>query len=83
MEENEAADLWMDLMPSQCIPFWPETDSMKLHCKLRGSNVISQHFPITTNHSTVLRMDKGVCWILNNNLFTIVQNHKYLSLFFY
>ncbi|XP_028179062.1 uncharacterized protein LOC114366398 [Ostrinia furnacalis] len=59
MEENEAADLWLDLAPQQCAPFWPQTDSMMMHCKFRDSCVISQHFPITKNHFTVLRMDKG------------------------
>ncbi|XP_062531261.1 intermembrane lipid transfer protein VPS13A isoform X2 [Bombyx mori] len=59
MEENEAADLWFDLAPQQCTPFWPQTDSMSMHCKYRDSNVVSQHFPITKNHMTVLRMDKG------------------------
>ncbi|XP_059052964.1 intermembrane lipid transfer protein VPS13A-like [Achroia grisella] len=59
MEENEAADLWFDLAPQQCTPFWPQTDSMSMHCKYRDSTVVSQHFPITKNHYTVLRMDKG------------------------
>ncbi|XP_068633837.1 intermembrane lipid transfer protein VPS13A-like [Battus philenor] len=59
MEENEAADLWIDLAPQQCTPFWPQTDSMSMHCKFRDSNVVSQHFPITKNHFTVLRMDRG------------------------
>ncbi|XP_026749061.2 intermembrane lipid transfer protein VPS13A-like isoform X2 [Galleria mellonella] len=59
MEENEAADLWFDLAPQQCTPFWPQTDSMSMHCKYRDSTVVSQHFPITKNHFTVLRMDKG------------------------
>lgn len=67
MEENEAADLWIDLAPQQCTPFWPQTDSMSMHCKYRDSNVVSQHFPITKNHFTVLRMDKGVsvkCYVM-------------------
>ncbi|KAM3960055.1 LOW QUALITY PROTEIN: intermembrane lipid transfer protein VPS13A [Aphomia sociella] len=59
MEENEAADLWFDLAPQQCTPFWPQTDSMSMHCKYRDSTLVSQHFPITRNHLTVLRMDKG------------------------
>nr|XP_026488707.1 vacuolar protein sorting-associated protein 13A-like isoform X1 [Vanessa tameamea] len=59
MEENEAADLWIDLAPQQCTPFWPQTDSMAMHCKYRDSTVVSQHFSITKNHFTVLRMDKG------------------------
>ncbi|CAH0720243.1 unnamed protein product, partial [Brenthis ino] len=59
MEENEAADLWIDLAPQQCTPFWPQTDSMAMHCKYRDSTLVSQHFSITKNHFTVLRMDKG------------------------
>lgn len=63
MEENEAADLWIDLAPQQCTPFWPQTDSMAMHCKYRDSTLVSQHFSITKNHFTVLRMDKGVCFL--------------------
>ncbi|CAG9562322.1 unnamed protein product [Danaus chrysippus] len=59
MEENEAADLWLDLSPQQCIPFWPQTDSMAMHVKYRDSTTVSQHFSIVKNHFTVLRMDKG------------------------
>ncbi|XP_049872672.1 intermembrane lipid transfer protein VPS13A-like isoform X2 [Pectinophora gossypiella] len=59
MEQNEAADLWIDLAPQQCTAFWPQTDSMCMHCKYRDSGVVSQHFPITQNHHTVLRMDRG------------------------
>ncbi|XP_038214250.1 vacuolar protein sorting-associated protein 13A-like [Zerene cesonia] len=59
MEENEAADLWLDLAPQQCAPFWPQTDSLAMHCKYRDSMLVSQHFPIAENHFTVLRMDKG------------------------
>ncbi|KAK7790642.1 hypothetical protein R5R35_006536 [Gryllus longicercus] len=59
MEENERADLWIDLSPGQCIPFWPETNSMRMYVKFRDSKVVSQHFPITQVHQTVLRMDKG------------------------
>ncbi|KAL1131713.1 hypothetical protein AAG570_011326 [Ranatra chinensis] len=59
MEDNEKADLWIDLAPGQCIPFWPETEKMSMFVKFRDSKVVSQHFPITSNHQTVLRMDKG------------------------
>ncbi|XP_014251025.1 vacuolar protein sorting-associated protein 13A-like isoform X2 [Cimex lectularius] len=59
MEENEKADLWIDLSPSQSIAFWPETEKMNMFVKYRDSKVVSQHFPLATNHSTVLRMDKG------------------------
>ncbi|XP_067142942.1 intermembrane lipid transfer protein VPS13A-like isoform X2 [Centruroides vittatus] len=59
MEENEQADLWFDIAPNQCLPFWPDTDSMKMLVKNRDSKIVSQHFPISTNHKTVLRMDHG------------------------
>ncbi|XP_021923386.1 vacuolar protein sorting-associated protein 13A-like isoform X4 [Zootermopsis nevadensis] len=59
MEENERADLWIDLASGQCIPFWPDTDSMRMYVKFRDSKLVSQHFPITHIHQTVLRMDKG------------------------
>ncbi|GFG28735.1 hypothetical protein Cfor_06015 [Coptotermes formosanus] len=59
MEENERADLWIDLSPGQCVPFWPDTDSMRMYVKYRDSKLVSQHFPITHIHQTVLRMDKG------------------------
>lgn len=59
MEENERADLWIDLAPGQCVPFWPDTDSMRMYVKYRDSKLVSQHFPITHIHQTVLRMDKG------------------------
>lgn len=59
MEENEQADLWFDIAPNQCLPFWPDTESMKMLIKNRDSKVVSQHFPISMNHITVLRMDHG------------------------
>lgn len=77
MEENERADLWMDLAPSQCVAFWPETDSMKLHCKYRDSTLVSQHFPITVVHNTVLRMDKGVSSNENFHIFFSIMQLKF------
>ncbi|XP_075226529.1 intermembrane lipid transfer protein VPS13A-like [Lycorma delicatula] len=59
MEDNEKADLWIDLSPDQCIPFWPDTDSMHMFVKYRDSKVISQRFPITIVEHTILRMDRG------------------------
>lgn len=44
----------------QCVPFWPDTDSMRMFVKFRDSKVVSQHFPIANLHQTVLRMDRGV-----------------------
>lgn len=48
----------------QCVPFWPDTDSMRMYVKYRDSKLVSQHFPITHIHQTVLRMDKGVSFVL-------------------
>ncbi|KAE8750068.1 hypothetical protein FOCC_FOCC003192 [Frankliniella occidentalis] len=59
MEENERADLWIDLAPDKCQPFWPVTDSMRMLVKYRDSKLVSQHFPVTQTHTTVLRMDRG------------------------
>lgn len=59
MEENEDADLWLDLPPAECVPYWPVTDSYKIYVKYDNSNNISQHIPIKTIHTTVLRMEHG------------------------
>ncbi|XP_071038592.1 intermembrane lipid transfer protein VPS13A [Parasteatoda tepidariorum] len=59
MEKNEATDLWFDIAPEKCLPFWPDTDSLKLLVKLRDSKTVSQHFPIDFPHVTVLRMECG------------------------
>ncbi|XP_012945076.2 vacuolar protein sorting-associated protein 13A, partial [Aplysia californica] len=59
MEENENADLWVDIDPEQFQPFWPVTESFNLYVKHDGSNVSSLHFPIKSCHTTVLRMDQG------------------------
>ncbi|XP_054716823.1 intermembrane lipid transfer protein VPS13C-like [Uloborus diversus] len=59
MEKNEATDLWFDIAPDKCLPFWPDTDSLKMFVKLRDSKAVSQHFPIDFSHSTVLRMEHG------------------------
>ncbi|CAG9132598.1 unnamed protein product [Plutella xylostella] len=66
MEENEAADLWLDLAPQQCTAFYPQTTSMMMHCKYRDSRLVSAHFPINVNHTTVLRMDKGSAIVVQN-----------------
>jgi len=42
------------------LPFWPETDSMRMFVKFRDSKSGSQHFSIIKEEHTVLRMDKGV-----------------------
>lgn len=42
------------------LAFWPETDSMRMFVKFRDSKSGSQHFSITKEQQTVLRMDRGV-----------------------
>lgn len=49
----------MLLRPVQSTTFWPETDTMRMFVKMRGSQHVSQAFPIDQRHTTVLRMDKG------------------------
>lgn len=46
------------------LPFWPETDSMRMFVKLRDGKSGSQHFSIIKEEQTVLRMDKGVKLII-------------------
>lgn len=60
MENNEKTDLWIDLEPGQTVTYWPDTLSMQIFVKYRESNLVSQAVPISTQHKTVLRMDKGV-----------------------
>jgi vacuolar protein sorting-associated protein 13A/C len=60
MEENEQADLWLDVAPNEVQPFWPSTDSMRMYVKHEKSNVSSQHFSICIPQQTTLRMDRGV-----------------------
>lgn len=60
MEENENADLWFDLAPGECVPYWPDTDSMHMFVKFEDNRTISQRFPITKQQHTVLRMGRNV-----------------------
>ncbi|CAL1270146.1 unnamed protein product [Larinioides sclopetarius] len=59
MEKNESTDLWFDIAPNKCLPFWPDTSSLKMFVKIRDSKTVSQHFPIDFSHVTVLRMEHG------------------------
>ncbi|KAG5885876.1 hypothetical protein JTB14_019139 [Gonioctena quinquepunctata] len=59
MEHNEKTDLWVDLAPYQTVVFWPETSSMEMYVKYRDSKLISHSFFISSQHRTVLRIDKG------------------------
>jgi vacuolar protein sorting-associated protein 13A/C len=43
----------------QSTNFWPETETMRMFVRLRGSQLVSPAFPIGRQHRTVLRMDKG------------------------
>uniref|UniRef100_T1J6X9 Large ribosomal subunit protein uL13 n=1 Tax=Strigamia maritima TaxID=126957 RepID=T1J6X9_STRMM len=67
MEVNEKADLWLDLVPMQCVSFWPDTNIMKMNVKFRESNKMSQHFYFNVEHTTVLRMDNGSALCVNAN----------------
>lgn len=81
MEENEAADLWFDIGPQQCLPFWPDTDKMKMYLRHKDSTVTSQHFYFGENQNTALRMDNGsaVCVEVSGG----VDGPKTISLFPY
>ncbi|XP_028982314.1 vacuolar protein sorting-associated protein 13A [Diachasma alloeum] len=59
MEENEDADLWNDLVPGQGTAFWPYTDSLKMRVKWKNSQLVSQHFNLTSIGKIVLRMENG------------------------
>lgn len=55
-------------IPFKTLPFWPETDSMRMFVKFRDSKSGSQHFSIIREQHTVLRMDRGVsCTDYNKN----------------
>ncbi|XP_011303575.1 vacuolar protein sorting-associated protein 13C [Fopius arisanus] len=59
MEENEDADLWNDLLPGQGTAFWPYTDSLRMRVKWKNSQLVSQHFSLTSSGKIVLRMENG------------------------
>ncbi|XP_015594990.1 vacuolar protein sorting-associated protein 13A isoform X2 [Cephus cinctus] len=76
MEENEEADLWNDLLPSQAIAFWPCTESMKMRVKWNNSQLVSQHFDFSMVGENILRMDNGTALCVevqrsNNSPFSI------------
>lgn len=68
MEDNELADLWMDIAPNECCPFWPATDSPRMYIKYQNSGVSSQHFPVNRLHKTVLRMEKGTALVVETTI---------------
>lgn len=43
--------------------------------KFRDSKLVSQHFPITHIHQTVLRMDKGVSIVLKFCFVAVASSH--------
>ncbi|XP_068229043.1 intermembrane lipid transfer protein VPS13A-like [Palaemon carinicauda] len=59
MQENDKMELWYDINPQQCIPFWPDMEDMHMVVRYRDQQVRSQHFHFNSIHSTVLRMEKG------------------------
>lgn len=59
MEENEDADLWNDLLPGMGTAFWPYTESMRMRVKWKNSQLVSQHFNLTSLGKIVLRMENG------------------------
>ncbi|CAH1799951.1 unnamed protein product [Owenia fusiformis] len=59
MEETMDTELWLDIGPGECTPFWPVSEAMRMFVKHEDSNVTSQVFVINQPHNTVLRMDKG------------------------
>lgn len=59
MELNERTDLWLDLAPGDCCPFWPETAAQLMCVKYREGRVASPAFTVARPHQTVLRMDGG------------------------
>ncbi|KAH9508945.1 hypothetical protein Btru_048361 [Bulinus truncatus] len=83
MEENEKADLWIDIDSDQYQPFWPVTESFNMYVKFDGSNVSSLHFPIKSCHNTVLRMDQGralcveVCGGTDTSITIIFSNYEH------
>ncbi|XP_063887436.1 intermembrane lipid transfer protein VPS13A-like isoform X2 [Scylla paramamosain] len=59
MQENDRVELWYDIHPQQCMSFWPDGENMHMVVRYRDQQVRSQHFHFNSNHSTVLRMEKG------------------------
>ncbi|XP_038059684.1 vacuolar protein sorting-associated protein 13A-like isoform X2 [Patiria miniata] len=61
MEEGVRAGIWVNIKPTEVLPFWPGSESMKLMCKRAETpdQLSSRHFSIDSSHSTVLRMERG------------------------
>nr|XP_045607569.1 vacuolar protein sorting-associated protein 13A-like isoform X2 [Procambarus clarkii] len=59
MQENDKVELWYDIHPLQCMAFWPDSENMHMVVRYRDQQVRSQHFHFNSNHSTVVRMEKG------------------------
>ncbi|KAG0722861.1 Vacuolar protein sorting-associated protein 13C [Chionoecetes opilio] len=59
MQENDKVELWYDIHPQQCMPFWPDGENMHMVVRYRDQQVRSQHFHFNSNHNTILRMEKG------------------------
>lgn len=59
MQENDKVELWYDIHPQQCMAFWPDGENMHMVVRYRDQQVRSQHFHFNSNHTTVVRMEKG------------------------
>ncbi|XP_022100693.1 vacuolar protein sorting-associated protein 13A-like [Acanthaster planci] len=61
MEEGVRAGIWVNIKPTEVLPFWPGSESMKLICKRAETpdQLCSRHFSIDSSHSTALRMERG------------------------
>ncbi|GAB6032241.1 hypothetical protein CHUAL_010881 [Chamberlinius hualienensis] len=65
LERNDKTDLWMDIGPHDSVSFWPDTNNMQMHVKMRDSKIVSQPFFINRTDNTVLRMDHGTALCVN------------------
>ncbi|KAK7084545.1 hypothetical protein SK128_022286 [Halocaridina rubra] len=67
MQENDRIELWYDIHPQQCIPFWPDSEDMHMVVRYQNQQIRSQHFHFNSIHTTVLRMEKGRALSVNVN----------------
>ncbi|RWS24890.1 vacuolar protein sorting-associated protein 13C-like protein [Leptotrombidium deliense] len=81
MEECSEMDLWCDIASNEFIPFYPNTESMRMFIKEKDAKITSHHFAINCHHSTVLRMDSLQALTVTVNVFeddsTIIKINNY------
>ncbi|XP_071478587.1 intermembrane lipid transfer protein VPS13A-like, partial [Diadema antillarum] len=60
-EDGVKAGVWVQIKPSEVLPFWPGSESMKLILRRSTTpdNLSSRPFLIDTPNTTVLRMERG------------------------